>query len=94
MTEEMKKKLQTTERRMMMIIQTERKAGTCPAAAHAASVDVELHDPNMEPEDDTTEQNRQDLNEHEESSHDADSNAFFDEISHDTPENEQEPSTA
>ena len=39
-TEEMKKELQTTQRRMMrMIIQTNRKTGKCPVAAHAASVD-------------------------------------------------------
>ena len=93
MTEEMKK-LQTTQRRMMrMIIQTERKTGTGHAVAHAASVDtgVEPHDPDSEPLDDTTEHNNQDLDEHEESSHDADSNPCFDESSEDNPADEQEP---
>ena len=63
MVEEMKKKLQTAQQRMMeMTVQ-------CPAAAHAASVDpttvaraasvdvtadVEPHDPDSEPENDTT----------------------------------------
>ena len=69
MTEEMKKKLQTTQRRTMrMIIQTNRKnTGTGHAAAHSASVDdtadVELHDPDSEPVDHTTEHDKQDLNE-------------------------------
>ena len=39
-TEEMKKKLQRRQRRMMRVImQTERKTGKCPAAARAANVD-------------------------------------------------------
>ena len=68
MTKEMKKKLQTTQRRMMrMITQTNRKTGTGHAAAHAASVDdtadVELHDPDSEPVDHTTEHDNQDFNE-------------------------------
>ena len=41
--------------------------------------------------DDTTEHSNQDLNEHEESSHDADSNPCFDEIPEDNPEDELEP---
>ena len=39
-----------------------------------------------DPVDDTTEHNNQDLNEHEESIHDADSNPCFDEIPGDDPE--------
>ena len=42
--------------------------------------------PCREQGDDTTEHNNQDPNEHEESSHDADSNACFDEIPEDNPE--------
>ena len=65
------------------------------AVARAASVDVtadiQPHDPDSEPEDDTTEHNHPDLNEHEESSLDADSNPCFDEISEDKPEDELEP---
>ena len=76
MTEEMKKKLQTTQRRMMrMIMLTTRKSGKRLAAAHAAYVDEiadgELHDPDSEPENDTTDANPQDLNEQEQSSHDS-----------------------
>ena len=76
-TDEMKKKLETTQRRMMrMIIQTKTSTGKCPAAAHAASVDntahAEHHDPHSEREDDATEPTHQGLNEHAESS-DADS---------------------
>ena len=52
-----------------------RKNGKSYAAAHAAN--VELHDPDSEPVDGTTEHNNQDMNEHEESSHDADSNPCF-----------------
>ena len=53
-TEEMKRKLQTTQQRMMtIIILTKRKTGTVHAAAHAAgvndTVDVEVHDPDSEP---------------------------------------------
>ena len=45
MTEEMRKNLQTTQRRMMrMIIQANRKSGPCPAAAHAANVDKIAYD--------------------------------------------------
>ena len=40
---------------------------------------------------DTSEHNNQDLNEHEESSHDADSNASFHDILEDNPEDELEP---
>ena len=65
MAEEMRKKLQTTQRRMMrMIIQTKRKPGKCRAASHAASVDDiaddELHDPDSESENETTEPNPKD----------------------------------
>ena len=86
----------TTQRRMMrMIIQTKRKTGEGRAAVRAASVDdtadVEPHDPDSEPVEDTTEHNNQDLNEHAESSHDADSNPCFDEITEDNPEDELEP---
>ena len=97
MTEDMKQKLRTTQRRMMrMIIQTKRhKQSKSCAAAHAASVDVtadvEPHDPDSEQGDDTSEHNNQDLNEHAESSHDADSNRCLDEISEDSPEDELEP---
>ena len=68
MTEEVRKKLQTTQRRMMRtIMQTKRKTGEGHAAAHAASVDdtadVELRDPDSEPVDHTTEHDNQDLNE-------------------------------
>ena len=67
----------------------------CLAAAHAASVDDtadgEPHDPDIEPEDDTTEPNHQGLNEHEESSRDADSNPSFDEVPNDNPEDELAP---
>ena len=79
MTEDMKKKtLQTTHRRIMrMIIQTKEKIRKCFAVAHAASVD-EITDGALV--DDTTEHNNQDPNEHEESSHDADSKPCFDEI--------------
>ena len=78
MTEEMMQKLQTTQLRMMrMIIQTKRKTGEAHTAAHAASVDVtadvEPHDLDSEQGDDTTEHNKQDLNEHEESRDDVDS---------------------
>ena len=73
-------------------MQKKRTAGECPAAAHAATVDdtadSELHDPDSEPENDTTEPNHQGLNEHGESSHDADSNPSFDEGPNDDPENE------
>ena len=64
------------------------------AAAHAAciddTVDVEPHDSDSAPVDDTTEHN-QGFNEHEESSYDADSNPCSDEISEDNPEDELEP---
>ena len=75
-----------------MIIQTTRKKGKCLAAAHAASVDDiadgESHDPDIEPEDDTTEPNHQGFNEHEEISHD--SNPCVDEVPHNDPEDELE----
>ena len=70
--------------------ETKRKTGKCPAAAHAASDNDTADDPDREPEDDTTEP-RQDPNEHEESSHDADSNPSFDEVLNDNPEDELEP---
>ena len=77
-----------------MIIQTNRKTGTGHAAAHAASVDdtadVEPCDPDSELVD-TTEHINQDLNKHEESSHDADSDPCFDDISEDNAEDELEP---
>ena len=55
------------------------------------TADVEPTTPDSEQGDDTTEHNNQDLNEHEESSHDADSNPCFDEIPEDNPEDELEP---
>ena len=66
MTEDMKKKLQTIQWRMMrMIMQTKRKSGKRPAAAHAANVeevaDDEPHDADYEPEEDTTEISPQDF---------------------------------
>ena len=97
MTEDVKKKkkLQTTQRRIVrMIIQTKRQAGTSCAVAQAASAsvdviaDAELHVPFSEQGDDMTEHNNQEPNEHEESSHDADSNPCFDEIPDDNPEDE------
>ena len=76
-----------------MITRKKRQTGKSCAVAHFASVDVtadvEPHDPNG---GDTTEHNSQDLNEHEESSHDADSNPCFVEIPEDSPEDELEPS--
>ena len=76
--------------RSSLIIQTTKKTGKGHAAAHAASVDdaagVEPHDPDNKPETDN-----QDLDEYEESSHDANSNPSFDEISNDNPEGELEP---
>ena len=82
---------------MRMITQTKRQAGASCAIAKAASasvdvtVDAEPHGPDSEQGDDTTEHNNQDPDEHEESSHDADSNPCFDEIPEDSPEDEQEP---
>ena len=85
--EEMKKKVQTMQRRMMwMIMQTKRKTSKGHAAAHAPSVG--RHRRRRTPRPDTTEHNNQDLNEHEESSHDADSNSCFDDITEDNPEDE------
>ena len=64
------------------------------AAAGAASVDVTPYvkprDPDSEHGDDTTEHNNQDFNEHEESSHDAESNLCFGEISDDEPDDKLE----
>ena len=81
---------------MRMITQTKRISGKCHAAAHAASVDVtaddEPQDPDSELENDSTEPNHQGLIEHEESSHDADSNHFsFDEVPNDDTEGVLEP---
>ena len=92
----LKKKLRTTQRRMVrMIIQTKTQAGKSCAGREAASVDVtadaEPHDPNSEQGNDTTEHNNQDPKEHEESSHDADSNRCFDKIPEDSPQDELEP---
>ena len=55
------------------------------------TADVEPHDPDSEPEDDTAEHNHQIINVHPESSHDADSNLSFDEILIDSPEDELAP---
>ena len=90
-------KRQTTQRRMMrMIVQTERQVDTSYAAVQITSAsdvtaDAEPHDPYSEQGDDTTEHNNQDLNDQEESSHDADSNPCFDEIPEANPEDELEP---
>ena len=71
MTEETKKNLQTTQRRVLrMIIQTERKIHQkSTAAAKAANVEVDVdderQDPNSEPEDDTTKSIPQDIKEQE-----------------------------
>lgn len=91
--EEMKKKLQTTQRRMMrMMIQTKRQTGKSHEAARAASVDATnddvRHEPDSDKGDDTTEHNNQDLDEHEESSPDTDSSPCFDDTSEDDPEDE------
>ena len=96
MTEEMKKKLQTKQRRMMrMITKTERKTGKCLPAAHAESVDdtpnSETHDPDSELKTETTEPNSQDPNEQEESCDDADSNPSFDDDPNDEPADELQP---
>ena len=50
------------------------------------TADVEPHDPDSEPEDDTAEHNHLIINVHPESSHDADSNLSFDEIFINSPE--------
>ena len=61
---------------MRVIIQTQKKTSEGRAAAHVASVDdtadVEHHGPQSESVHDTIEHNNQDLNENEESSHNAD----------------------
>ena len=49
------------------------------------------HDPDSEPEDDTTEANLQNLSEQEESSHGVDSNPSFHVVRKDEPEDELEP---
>ena len=56
----------------------------------STTADVEPHGPDCEQEDDTIQHNNQDLHVHEESSHDAESNPCFDEISEDNPEDELE----
>ena len=72
-----------------MILRETRKGH---ASAHADSVDdtadVEPHGPHSEPVGDTTEHNNEDLDEHDESSHDADSNRSSDDTSADNPEDE------
>ena len=87
--------LQTAQRRMIrVIIQTNRYRGKGHAVAHSASVDDiadgEHHDPDSERVDATTQHHNPDPNEHEESSHDADSNPWFDESSEDYPEDKLE----
>ena len=76
----------------MMITESNRKIGECPAAAHAASVNDtpagETHDSDSELEDDTTGPKRKG---HEENSHNADNNLSFDEVLDDDPEDELEP---
>ena len=96
MAEEMKKKLQTTQRRMMrMIIQTKRQAGKSCAAARAASVDVTA---DVGPTTPTVHWGTTRLStttktstSTKKSSHNADSNPCFDEIPEDNPEDELEP---
>ena len=84
MTEEMKTP-QTTQRRMMRMIIS------CACRERRRHRRRRTPRPNSEPVDDTTEHNNQDLNEHEESSRDANRNPCFDEISEDNPEEELEP---
>ena len=55
------------------------------------TVDGERHHPDSERENDTSEANHQSRKEHEESSHDADGNFSFDEVSNDSPEDELAP---
>ena len=78
MTEEMKEKLQTTQRGMMrMTTQTKNNS----AAAHSANVDEavddEPRDTEIVSEEGTTEANPQDPLEKDESNQDADSNSIF-----------------
>ena len=64
----------------------------CSAAAHVDEfADDEPHDPDSEPEEDTTEANPQDPHEQEESNRDFDSNLFFDGVPKDESEDEVEP---
>ena len=63
------------------------------AVVHSASVEDSADGPDSELVDDTTEHNNQDRNGHGESSHHADSNPCFDEISEDNPEDERGPTT-
>ena len=76
-------------------MQTKRQTGRGHRGARAASVDVtadvEPHDPDSEPVDETTEHINKDLNEHEENSYDVDSNLCYDEISEENAEGELEP---
>ena len=72
MKEEMKKKLQTSQRRMMrMILQTNRKSGKCHAVAQDANAGDAADD---EPHEGTTEANPQDPNDSKESNQDTDCN--------------------
>ena len=91
MTEEIEKKLQTTQRRMMrMIIQTKRKTGKRHAAPHAVNVgdtaDVGPHDPDRLSTTTKTSTSTK------KAGTDADSNPCFDEISEENPEDELESS--
>ena len=67
------------------------RSRTTDVASVDDNADVEDHDPDSAQVDDTTEHNNQHVNEHEESSYDADSNPCFDNISEDIPEDELEP---
>ena len=79
------------ENLMRMIIQIKRQAGKSCAAAQAASASVDVT-ADAEPQDPYSEHgDDQDPNEHEESSHDGDSNPSLDEIPEDNPEDELEP---
>ena len=93
-TEEMKKELQTTQRRMTkMIIQTKRKTRKC----HAAAARCERRryrrrrTPRPRQRAGGRHEGTQGPNEHEGISHDADSNSSFDEVPNDDPEDELEP---
>ena len=92
MTEEMKEKLQTTQRRMMrMITQTKNNS----AAAHSVNVDEavddEPRDTESVSEEGTSEANPQDPLEKDESNQDADSKSIFRQVPLGHSEHELEP---
>ena len=82
MTEEIKKNLRRTQRRMMrMVTQTKRNSQNNSAAAHSANVDEavddEPRDTEIVSEEGTSKANPQDPIEQDESNQDADSNSIF-----------------